>query len=196
MQGGKDTQREIIEEVYNIVKDYNVRIWIGIKWLSTYFNARPHEIMNIKEGDIDLRSGEILIPHPKERRPKIIYLLKEDIELLKTLPRGMPHLYFFRHKKGIKGVTADKRFGEHLFYAKWKEACKNLGIQGVDLYGGTRHTTVRELRRYRTPEEIKLASMHSTNKAFERYYRVEGDDIRRIYEDTRTGQKNKRSLKH
>ena len=185
----KETQQKIIDEVYNIIKDYNIRIWIGIKWLSTYFNVRPKEILNIKEGHINIRTGEILIPHPKEKRPKLIYLIDEDIEIIKSLPRGMPNLYFFRHRKGIKGVKSDKRFGDHLFYTTWKKACNNLEIDNVDLYGGTRHSTVRALRRYRTPEEIKLASMHTTNKAFERYYRVEGDDLRSIYKDTKSGQK-------
>ncbi|PKN30752.1 MAG: hypothetical protein CVU64_02050 [Deltaproteobacteria bacterium HGW-Deltaproteobacteria-21] len=64
------------------------------------------------------------------------------------------------------------------------KACENLKIEGVDLYGGTRHSTVRELRRFRTPEEIRLASMHSTNKAFERYFQVEPDDLSAIFEDT------------
>jgi hypothetical protein len=40
------------------------------------------------------------------------------------------------------------------------------------------------LRAYRTPEEIKRATMHSTNKAFERYFSMESDDLRSIYEDT------------
>ena len=54
---------------------------------------------------------------------------------------------------------------------------------------------VTELRRYRTPEDIKLASMHSTNKAFERYYRVKRDDIRKIYQDTRTGPKMAKKIR-
>jgi hypothetical protein len=41
------------------------------------------------------------------------------------------------------------------------------------------------LRKYRTPEEIKRATMHSTNKAFERYFYIEGEDLRGIYEDAR-----------
>jgi len=89
---------------------------------------------------------------------------------------------FFRHKNG-------EQFGQKYFYKWWKRACKNLGIEGVDLYGGTRHSTVRALRKYRTPEEIKLASMHSTNKAFERYFRFDGDDLRDIYKDTQGGKK-------
>ena len=67
-----------------------------------------------------------------------------------------------------------------------------MGIEDVDLYGGTRHSTVRELRKYRTPEEIKLGSMHSTNKAFERYFQVEPNDLRNIYRDTQSDNKVKK----
>jgi integrase len=188
----KETQQAIIEELRRITCHRNPKIWIGIKFLSTYFNLRPGELLNIKEGDIDLKQGEIIIPHPKERRPKMVYLLDDDLELLRSLPRGLPDLYFFRHVKGISGVKAGERFGDKYLYKWWKEACKNLKIEGVDLYGGTRHSTVRELRRYRTPEEIRLGSMHSTNKAFERYFQVEPDDLRKIYEDTLSTAKEKR----
>ena len=179
----KETQRAIIEEIRRISYKINPKIWLGIKWLATYFNMRPGEMINIQEKHIDLKQREILIPDPKERRPKIVYLLDEDVEILKSFPRGLPDLYFFRHtsRRGVKG---GQRFGKDLIYTWWKKACKNLDIEGVDLYGGTRHSTVRDLRRCRTPEEIKLASMHSTNKAFERYFTVEPDDIRRIYRDT------------
>jgi hypothetical protein len=64
------------------------------------------------------------------------------------------------------------------------KACTNLGIDGVDLYGGTRHSSARALRMHRTPEEIKRATMHTTNKAFERYFQIEADDVRNIYRDT------------
>ena len=39
----------------------------------------------------------------------------EDIEILKNMPRGLPHLYFFWHPKGIKGCTAGQKFGENTF---------------------------------------------------------------------------------
>ena len=55
------------------------------------------------------------------------------------------------------------------------------GIGGVDLYGGTRHSTVTALRQVATPEEIKNATFHSTNKAFERYFQIKADDARSIY---------------
>ncbi|MEN6317762.1 MAG: hypothetical protein ABFD82_03255 [Syntrophaceae bacterium] len=60
----------------------------------------------------------------------------------------------------------------------------NLGIEGIDLYEGTRHSSARALRKYRTPEEIRRATMHSTNKAFDRYFSMESDDLRSIYKDT------------
>jgi integrase len=187
----KDTQKAIIAEVYRISYRINPKIWIGIKFLSTYFNLRPRELLNIKEGDIDFRQAEILIPHPKEKRPKKVFLLSEDVDLLRSLPRGLPDLYFFRHGKGLKGVAAGDRFGDKYLYKWWVKACEKLKIEGVDLYGGTRHSTVKELRRFRTPEEIRLASMHSTNKAFERYYRTDPDDYRDIYKEARGSSKNR-----
>jgi hypothetical protein len=58
----------------------------------------------------------------------------------------------------------------------------NLNIEGVDLYGGTRHSTVRALRKHYSPEQIKEAAMSKTNKAFERYLgQAEDDDILSIY---------------
>jgi hypothetical protein len=48
-------------------------------------------------------------------------------------------------------------------------------------------TVKDQLRKYRTPEEIRLGSMHSTNRAFERYFQVEPDDLRAIYRDTEHG---------
>jgi len=57
----------------------------------------------------------------------------------------------------------------------------SLGIGGVDLYGGTRHSTVTALRQVATPEEIKNATFHSTNKAFERCFQIKADDARSIY---------------
>jgi hypothetical protein len=62
---------------------------------------------------------------------------------------------------------------------------RKLGVEGVDLCGGTRHGLATALRQFRAPEEIKRSTMHSTNKAFERYFQFEGDDLREIYGDTR-----------
>lgn len=195
----KETQEKIISEVYRISKFLNMKIWLGIKLLATYFNTRPGELLQIKEKDIDLDQGHILLTHTKEGSPKFIFLLDEDIELLRSFPKGIgdlyQDLYFFRHNRGIRGIRENQRFGNHIFYDYWKKACKNLGIEGVDLYGGTKHSSVQALREMLTPEQIRLASGHTTNKAFERYYMLSPDDLRKTYSLTRRQQGGKEMAK-
>jgi hypothetical protein len=70
-------------------------------------------------------------------------------------------------------------------YKWWKKACANLGVEGIDLYGGTRHSTVTALRKDFSPEQIKAGTMHSTNKAFDRYLQIQTDDALSIYEASR-----------
>ena len=48
-----------------------------------------------------LKQGFFFIPHPKEKRPKIVPLIKDDLDILRKLPAGMPDLYFFRHSAGV-----------------------------------------------------------------------------------------------
>jgi integrase len=181
----KETQEAVLNEVRRLTYHINPRIWIGIKWLATYISIRPIELLHIKEEDFDFSLGVVNIRHNKEKKPKIVPLLDEDIELVKSLPRGLPHLYFFRHakRKGVKICKAG-RFGKDYLYKWWKVACGNLGIAGIDLYGGTRHSSARALREYYSPEQIKKATMHSTNIAFERYFRVELDDVKNMYQKT------------
>jgi hypothetical protein len=107
---------------------------------------------------------------------------RQEIASLPDFPVISFELGYRRTVGGLKGVAAGQPFGEKYFYKWWVKACSNLGIEGVDLYGGTRHSSVRALRRYRTPEEIKEAAMSATNKAFERYMGQANDgDILSIY---------------
>jgi integrase len=186
----KETQNAIIAEVRNISYHVNPKIWIGIKWLATYISIRPAELLNIREGDFDLGLGVVFIPHPKEKRPKTVPLLDEDIEIVRSFPQGLPDLFFFRHVSERSGAKPGQKFGKKSFYKWWKRACHNLGVEGVDLYGGTRHSSARALRKFRSPEEIKKATMHSTNKAFERYFQIELEDIKTIYAETKEAAPN------
>ena len=69
------------------------------------------------------------------------------------------------------GVSIGTQFGPKYFKKWWDKACKNLGIKGVDLYGGTKHSTATALGEFLTPEQIKRGGTGSaTNKAFERYF--------------------------
>ena len=178
---GKETQLQILDEIYAQTWDKNPRIWMGIKFMCTYISIRPNEMRNLKEEHIDRENLYFIIPDPKEKKPKVVPVLQEDIDLIDLLPKGLPHLFFFRHEKGHGQTKAGEQFGVKLFYKTWMKACKTLGIEGVDLYRGTRHSSAIALRKFHSPEQIKKATMHSTNKAFERYFQIGSDDIRDIY---------------
>jgi len=181
----KDTQLRILLEVDRITIQFNRRIYIGILFLATYINLRPKELLSIKEKDIDLQNKRILIRESKTGEPKYVYLLEEDIALLETMPPAFGELFFFRHVHPRRGVATGAKFGHDYLYVYWKKACRNLGITGVDLYGGTRHSSAVALRESRTPEEIRRATGHRTGAAFDRYLQIKGDELRQIYAQAR-----------
>jgi hypothetical protein len=153
-------------------------------------------MLNLREGDIDVKLGYFIIPHPKEKRPKLVPIIDEDIEILSDMPRGLPGLYFFRHQTNVAGVKAGARFGNRYFYKWWAKACLNMGVNGVDLYGGTRHSTSTHLRKFYSPEEImRFGTLHSTNKAFERYFQIKSDDSRKLYELAKGSHKREKKVK-
>jgi hypothetical protein len=169
-----ETLEKILGEIRKISWDTNPKIWLGIKWLSTYIKIRPGEMRMVKERDINLEAGYILIKEPKEGtnyEGKYAYLDEEDIKLVRSMPKGLPDMYFFRHLPGIKGIIAGSQFGPKYLKTWWDRACKNLGVEGVGLYGGTKHTVATALGQVLSPEEIKRGGTgHSTNKAFDRYF--------------------------
>ena len=165
-----DTQQRIIAKVREIAP--NIKVFLGIKWLAENPNVRPGEMVRIKEGDIFLNRGIVLVRKTKEVRKNAKYFVLDetDIEILKTLPKSLPDIPFFRHQKSRSGIRPGTPFGPTMFNKSWQRAAKNLGVEGVSLYGGTKHTTVTALGELLSPEEIKRGGTeHQTNKAFERY---------------------------
>lgn len=178
----KDLQQQIIEEVKRICP--NRKVYLGIKWLATYISIRPGELIKLKEGNIDTVGGFFTIPSEDSKTVyKTIPLIQEDIDILKDFTFSFPATPFFRHIGGIQGVLENRPFGVKYFYKWWIKACKNLGVEGVDLYGGTRHSSVRALIAANcTPEQVKLAAMSETNAAFARYMgKAIDQDLRAIY---------------
>jgi hypothetical protein len=45
----KDTQERVLDEIHRISFGLNPKIWLGIKWLSTYISIRPGELIKLKE---------------------------------------------------------------------------------------------------------------------------------------------------
>ena len=123
------------------------------------------------------------VSHPKEKKPKLIPMLPEDIELYKSFPIGLPDLYFFRHNRAMGTAKPGDKFSKDCLPRYWRKACMNLGIKGVDMYGGTRHSKTTALSQLFTKEELREhGTRHSTNKAFERYMQVESSSSLKIYE--------------
>jgi integrase len=149
------------------------RKWIAIQFLCHYPALRPDDIRRIHEGDIDYRTGRVTIQRPtKNKKQRTIYLIPSDIELLRGLPRAMPHMPVFRHDHNWPPmVKVGDVFGKDLLYSIWREAATAVGLKDVSLYGGTRHTTVTDLQQYLGPDEIKeYGSQHQNNAAFARYF--------------------------
>ena len=182
------TQQQIINEVKRVASQ--PKIWLGIRWLATYISIRPGEMRHLQEKHID-NNGAFVLPNAltKEKKTKIVPMLKEDIEIYRSFPSGFPDLYFFRHDRPNGSARVGDHYSKNVMYVCWKKACKNLGVDNVDLYGGTRHSTVSALGENFSPEELKQSgTMHSTNKAFERYFRAEKSKSIDIYETIRKKQ--------
>ena len=180
-----ELQQKIIKEIKEISYHINPKIWIGIKWLATYVAFRPNELRNLKERHINV-NGFFVVPSPKEKKPKLIAMLPNDIELYQSMPLGLPNLYFFRHIKGNGTAKPGGQFGKDYLYKWWKKACSNLGIEGVDLYGGTRHSTTTALSEHFSKEQLRESgTMHSTNEAFERYMQSKKNDSLKVYQKVR-----------
>ena len=159
----------------------NPKIWLGIDILSVYTVLRPQDLLRVTEADIDLEYGVITFWTPTKSNDdkKIsVRLISEHVEQIREVRNklpGLPHMPFFRHVAGISGVEAEKPFGPKYFKKWWDKACNNLGIEGLDLYGGTRHTTTTALAKEVGEAGAKKASGHRTNKAFYRYCQYQDD---------------------
>lgn len=180
--GSRDRQLEVVEEVRRIAGP-NQRIWLAVRWLCIYTAFRPGELRHLKENNVDLESGMLSIErhkNAKKKGPKNIRLLPTDINILKEWKSfGELPLFRFTERpwRGSK-VNPGDPFGPDLIYSYWKRACKNLGIEDIDLYGGTRHSTQRHYRRMGLSREDCFAiSQHSTSKAGERYLYLDNEEM-------------------
>lgn len=174
------TTWEIQGKILDKIKEQavNPKQWFGIELLSVYTKLRPADLLKLTEGDIDLDSGFMYVHYPTKKKNSLlsIRLAPEHVEVFRDMKEqypAMPNIKFFRHIGGISGVAKDAPFGEKYFYKAWNKACADLGIEGLDLYGGTRHTTTTEIGKMQGKESAKKYSGHRTNKAFERYCQMD-----------------------
>ena len=176
-----ESQGAILDEVKRIAP---TRIWIGLKWLATYVSIRPAEMREMRERDVNVNGFLVCRPETtKDDKPKTVPMNEDDLEIVRSLPRGLPDLYFFRREAGRGVYGVGEQIGIAAFYRWWKRACRNLGVKGVDMYGGTRHSSASAMAEYFTKEEMREhGTRHGSNKAFERYFQHEAKPSRAIYE--------------
>ena len=179
-----------MEEIKRLTYDLNPRIYLACLWLTTYSHIREIELLNIKERDIDLRAGRIEIYRTKEKKRKLITLIDEDIDYLKNQPTAFPELFFFRYLKKIPGLPhsqVGKQFGMALLKKWWGRSCKNLGIEGVSLYPGTRHSTLTDVAEKYGYQTAKDLSGHTTSKSLDRYLVLPREGKKDLYSYVRSG---------
>lgn len=196
-----ETQNEVMAALYELTFETNPKIYLGADLLRTYPTLRPGDLLRINEGDFEMRNGVLLLNRPtksRNRRRKVIRLLPEHVEAvseMKTRFPALPNVPFFRWHGGENNSTrAGQPFGAKCIYLAWKRACKKVGLDGVDLYGGTRHTTTTALAIMAGPEAAKEATEHQTNKAFERYCQLSGQrahEMAKVIREAQTGPKGK-----
>ncbi len=170
-----EIQEKVIDRVKEISYERNPKIWLGIEMLATHTEIRPGDLLKIREGDY--QRGYVTIFDPTKSQAKggiwkTIRLLPEHTEAWENI-RGMypclnDEMPFFRHHGGIAGLAVNQPFSDKYFYTWWMKACDEIGLKGVPLYPGTKHTTATETARLLGPKKAQQAS-GLTNKAFERY---------------------------
>ncbi|SPF44040.1 conserved hypothetical protein [Syntrophobacter sp. SbD1] len=180
------TQNAILQEVYNLVMPHAPRVYLAIRWLCIYVGVRPAELLGLKEKNVDLKLGCVTVEDHKTARkskaPKTFPLLPEDIELLKKLPRAFGDLPLFRHDSAYNSnLKMGQPFGPKILYRFWKRACEKVGVEGVDLYGGTRHSAMRYYREHMSMEDVLRLSFHTVSKTGLHYVNISQNELLRGY---------------
>lgn len=180
-----DTQQKIIDEIWRISGEENPRIWLGISILAHNSNVRPGELVKVAEGDVMLNYGIVMVRYPKEGQDtsKQAVLNKDEIDLIRSLPIALPDIPLFRHTPGQSGIVAGEQFSVKVFNRWWKRACKNLGVEGVTLYPGTKHSTMTAVSKELTPEQVRKGGSRHASKAMERYI-IPSNHDRDLYQKT------------
>lgn len=190
-----ETQGRVLDEVYNQTFDKNPKIHLGVDLLRTYPTMRPGDLLRIQEQDFNTTTGVLTLHRPTKTRKngkKIIPLLDEHVETVKGLKAqfpALPNVLFFRWHGGEKNsARAGQPFGVKCVPNAWKKACKAVGLEGVALYGGTKHTTTTGLAQAAGREAAREATDHQTEEAFDRYCRLEGQNFLKMARVIRTQQ--------
>lgn len=170
-----ETQNKVIEA---LAEHPNPKVVFGCDMLRTYTAIRPTDLRRLTEGSFS-EDGWLTIKNPTKLKNKFkrIHLHPDHIEewrRLQDLYPAHPDMPFFRHTAGNALAKPDSTFGIRYLAKMWTKAAESIGLFGVSLYPGTKHTTATETAKLLGREAAKKASGLS-NPAFNRYCDVEDD---------------------
>ncbi len=131
--------REVQDSILNAIPERHRFIFFFL----TRQGLRPAEAVAIKWQDIDLNNGIItvqrsmsnrkIVERTKTRkvRPRLIH--PEVLDILRSIPRGLPNVYLFINPNSGKPYLTDS------LQKLWKAACKAVDVD-IELYQATRHS--------------------------------------------------------
>jgi integrase len=131
--------REVQDSILNAIPDKHRFIFFFL----TRQGLRPAEAVAIRWEDIDLTNGILTVKRTmsyrkivertktKKVRPRLIH--PEVLDILKSVPRGLPNVYLFINPNSKKPYLTDT------LQRLWKEACKVVNVD-IELYQATRHS--------------------------------------------------------
>lgn len=170
----KVSQAEVVRTAYRLFS-HEPMVGLGIELLATYPKIRPGELRQVRLQDLDLVSGWLTVPRPKEQDdPKRVKLIDKHVDALREVTNG-------NHKQYLLSFKAGRRFGRDYLKNAWEKTCDALGIEGVSLYPGTKHTTATDLAK-RFPNKMVKEAAGITSRAMERYIQIDEVDVVSLYE--------------
>lgn len=131
--------RELQDKILNAIPAKHRFIF----FLLTRQGLRPAEAVAIKWLDIDLGNGILTVQRTmsdrkivertktKKVRPRLIH--PEVLDILRSMPRGLPSVYLFINPNSGKPYLTDS------LQRLWKAACESVGAD-IELYQATRHS--------------------------------------------------------
>ncbi len=131
--------REVQDNILNAIPDQHRFVFFFL----TRQGLRPAEAVAVKWSDIDLHNGIItvqrtmsnrkIVERTKTRtvRPRLLH--PEVLDILRSIPRGLPNVYLFINPNSGKTYLTDS------LQRLWKTACKATGAD-IELYQATRHS--------------------------------------------------------
>jgi len=119
-------------------------------------------------------SNRKLVNIPKEGKWKVLPMLPHIKEVLLKLAEKKKSMFVFSWRYGY--------YGERALPKIWKEACEKVGITGVSLYAGVRHSfAMQRLREGFSYEEIGACLGHSDVRTTRKYGRLMAQNLTRVF---------------